>query len=393
MPTLSERALTLQESAIRKLDLVVAQHPGVDWLRLNIGQPDLPTPRPMLEAVKTFQPEVLAYGPASGLPHCRVAAASWLGSFIPGLSNREVIITHGASEALLFAMMAVGDSGDEVLVPEPFYTNYAGFATLAGMTVRGLPTRIEDDFALPSDGELTASLGPNTRALILSNPGNPTGAVYSASEIKRLVDWSRLHGVWLIIDEVYRAIWFETAPTSALAVSDDDAHVIVVDSLSKTWSACGLRLGMLVCRNEDLLERVERMGQARLGPQPLAQHVAIAAFGLDARWYEEVRLIWKHRVEALHRGLTGLPGVRTTKPAGAFYLMASLPVPNADAFARWLVTDFRHDGASVVLAPGVGFYATEGAGRQQVRVAAMLREEDLARAVDVLGAGLEAYDG
>jgi aspartate aminotransferase len=387
----SKRALVLQESAIRKLDLTVAQHPDVRFHRVNIGQPDVPTPKALLDAVAAFQPEVIAYGPASGTREAREAAAAYQSRWSAGLSSDDVVITTGGSEALLFAFTALGDPGDEILVPEPYYTNYNGFATVAGMRVRPVATRLEEGFAIPSDEVLDSLVTPRTRALLFSNPGNPTGAVYGPDEIARLIAWTRRRGLFLIADEVYRQIWFEQAPVSAMSFPEGHEHVIVVDSMSKTWSACGLRLGFLISRNAALMEKVERLGQARLGPQPLAQAVAMAGLALPDAYYDEVRGIYKRRVQTLHAALAGIPGVRTHAPTGAFYLMADLPVDDADAFARWMVTDFRDDGESVVVAPGTGFYAVPESGRRQVRLAAVIDEARLKRAAELLGKGLAAY--
>jgi aspartate aminotransferase len=276
-------------------------------------------------------------------------------------------------------------------VPEPYYTNYNGFATVAGMAVRPIPTSIQDGFAIPSDEALDALVTPRTRAIVFSNPGNPTGAVYSRAELERVVDWAGRRGIFVIADEVYRRIYFGDAPASALSLEHARPWVIVVDSMSKTWSACGLRLGFLVCRNAAVMEKVERLGQARLGPQPLAQAVAMAAFALPDAYYEEVRLTYQRRVEAMVDALAQIPGVTAPRPEGAFYLMAELPIDDADAFARFLVTDVRDRGESVVVAPGTGFYADPASGRRQVRLAAVLEEAQIRRGVELLGVGLEQY--
>jgi aspartate aminotransferase len=387
----SQRALGMQESAIRKLDLTVAAQKDVRFVRLNIGQPDVATPKPVLDAITTFQPEVVAYGPASGTAACRDAVAAYCARWSPGLRGADVAITSGGSEALLFAFTVVGDPGDDILVPEPYYTNYNGFATVAGMRVRPITTSIADDFALPSDERLDTLIGPRTRAIVFSNPGNPTGVIYSREELERVVAWAGRRGIFVIADEVYRRIWFDKPPVSALELDEARPWVMVVDSMSKTWSACGLRLGFLVCRNPAIMERIERLGQARLGPQPLAQHAAMAALTLPEAYYEEVRGIYQRRVDAMADALAKIPGVTAPRPTGAFYLMAELPVDDADDFARFLVTTFRHEGESLVVAPGTGFYADPADGRRQVRLAAVLNEDRVRRGVELLGLGLEAY--
>jgi aspartate aminotransferase len=389
--TVSRRALGMQESAIRKLDLTVQAQRGVQFYRLNIGQPDIATPEPMLEAIARYRPKVLAYGPASGTMAAREAAAGWCAAHSPGIGAMDVALTQGGSEALLFAFTVIGDPGDEVLVPEPYYTNYNGFATVAGMTVRPVPTSLADGFALPSDDVLDSLVTPKTKAIVYSNPSNPTGAVYGADEIGRLLAWAKRRDVFVIADEVYRRIYFGEPPASALSFPEHRDRVIVIDSMSKTWSACGLRLGLLACRNAAVMERVERLGQSRLGPQPLAQEVALAAFALPERYYEDSRAVWGERVAALSDALDQVPGVTAPRPMGAFYLMAELPVDDADAFARFLVTDFRDRGESLVVAPGTGFYADPATGRRQIRLAAVLDPAGLRRGVELLGLGLQAW--
>lgn len=392
---LSRRVTGIQASAIRMLDAAVAAAPGVRFHRLNIGQPDLPTPRSVLEGLARDEGPVLAYGPSSGLPALREAAAAFHARVAPGLEAEHVAVTQGGSEALLFAMMATCDPGDEILVPEPYYTNYNGFATMAGVRLVPVRTHLDDGFAIPGDVQLDGLCTERTRAVLLSNPGNPTGAVYGAETLRRLADWTRRRGLWLLADEVYRSIWFQRPPASALALSGHDDHVVVVDSLSKTFSACGLRVGFLLSRNVDLMERVDRLGQARLGPQPRAQHAALAALSMPPSWFEGLRGTYRARVDAMMEALGRLPGVSFHRPDGAFYAMARLPVPDTTDLARWLVTHFRHPGPdgpeSVVVAPGSGFYADPGSGRDEVRLAAVCSEAGIRRAVEVLGHGVEAY--
>jgi aspartate aminotransferase len=391
MPSLSNRVASLQESAIRKLDALVRAQRDVQFHRLNIGQPDVPTPEPVLDAIGRFRPRVLAYGPSGGLPECREAAAAYHVAWSPGLDASHVAVTAGGSEALLFAFTSVCDPGDDVLVPEPYYTNYNGFATVAGARVRPLPTRIEDGFRIPDDEVLDAAIGPRTRAVVFANPGNPTGAVYSRSEVERLLAWAARHDLFVIADEVYRRIWFEAPPTSALEFEAHRDRVICVDSLSKTYSACGLRLGFLISRNAALMEKIERLGQARLGVQPLAQRVGMVALGLPEAYYEEIRTVYRDRVEAMVGALAALPGVVAPTPQGAFYTMVRLPIDDTEDFARFLVERFRRDGESVVVAPGPGFYADPSSGRNEIRLAAVVEEPALRRAVELLGDGIEAY--
>lgn len=392
---LSNRVSGIQASAIRMLDAAVAAAPDVRFHRLNIGQPDVPTAPEVMEALAKADTPVLAYGPASGLPACRDAAARYHGRVSPGLDRRHVAVTQGGSEALLFAMIATCDPGDEILVPEPYYTNYNGFGTVAGARVVPIRTRLDDGFAIPPDDVLDTFVTARTRAFLFSNPGNPTGAVYGPEELRRVAAWARRKGLWIIADEVYRSIWFEQAPLSALELSEHQDHVIVVDSTSKTFSACGLRIGFLLSRNLDLMEKVERLGQARLGPQPRGQNAAIAALNLPESSFDVLRATYRSRVHALLEALGELEDVQVHLPQGAFYIMARLPVVDTIDFARWLVESFRVEGPSggesVVVAPGPGFYADPRDGRNEIRLAAVRNEAELRRGVEVLAAGLRAY--
>lgn len=394
---ISRRAQSIQESAIRKLDAAVGRARDVHFHRLNIGQPDVPTPRAVLDALATEDSPVLAYGPASGLLECRAAAAAYHARTSPGLGAEHVVVTQGGSEAILFAMTALCDPGDEILVPEPYYTNYNGFATVAAARVVPVRTRLDDGFAIPSDEELDRAITPRTRMFLFSNPGNPTGAVYGADTLRRVAAWARRRGIWLVADEVYRAIWFDEAPMSALELEGHEDHVVVVDSTSKTFSSCGLRIGFFISRNLQLMERIERLGQARLGPQPRAQRAAIAALQLPEAYYDEVRALYRGRIDAMMEALADVPGVTFFRPAGAFYTMARLPVADTEAFARFLVEEFRDSGGgrleSVVVAPGPGFYADPSEGRDEIRLAAVRDEDTIRRAIAVLGHGLHAFRG
>lgn len=386
---LSQRALSLQESPIRKLDAIARQQ-SCSFFRLNIGQPDIMTPEPMLEAIRQFQPTILAYGPASGTPACREAFASYHSRWQPALTEADVAVTTGGSEALLFAFTAICDPGDDILVPTPYYTNYNGFASIAGANITPIPTSIDNNFALPSNEELDQLKTSRTRAFVFSNPGNPTGAIYSKSEITRLANWCLKNGIFLIADEVYRRIWFEEPPASALELEDAKEAIVIIDSLSKTWSACGLRLGALISRNKELMEKIERLGQARLGPQPLAQAAGVAALTMSESYYEEVRSIWKSRVDVMYTALNKIPNIKHNKPNGAFYTMVELPVESED-FSQYLLKNFRSNNESLIVAPGGGFYADPVRGKSQIRLAAVLEEDKLQRSIEILGEALSVY--
>ncbi len=392
---LSHRAQIIQESAIRKLDGAVAKAPEVHFHKLNIGQPDVPTPPSVMAALAHGDSPVLAYGPSSGLMACREAAAAFHARTSPGVGPEHCVVTQGGSEALLFAFTALCDPGDEILVPEPYYTNYNGFATVAAARVVPIRTRLEEGFRIPPNEELDKHVTDRTRIFLFANPGNPTGAVYDEADLRRVAEWARSRGLWIVADEVYRHIWFTRSPLSALQLTGHEDHVIVVDSTSKTFSACGLRIGFLLSRNLALMERVERLGQARLGAQPRAQHAAIAALALPPEFYDELRATYRARVDAMMTALAALPGVSFHRPEGAFYTMARLPVPDTEAFARYLVTEFRDHSTgrpeSLVVAPGPGFYANPADGRDVVRLAAVKNPAEVRRGVEILGAALAAY--
>ena len=391
MPILSARTAALSESAIRKLDAFVAARSEVSFYRVNIGQPDVETPAPMLAAIHGFQAQVLRYGPASGLPACREAAARYHSAWSKGLGPEHVAVTTGGSEALIFAFAVACDPGDEILAPEPFYTNYQGFACTVGAKIVPVPTTLQDGFALPSDAVMEAALTERTRAVVFANPGNPTGAVYPRADLERLTAFCEKHSLLIIADEVYRRIYFQEPPASILEISAARQRSICVDSMSKTWSACGLRLGFLISHNPEVMQAVERLGQARLGPQPLAQAAAIAALALGPEHYIQTRAIYKERIDALLEALAEIPGVSVHRPAGAFYLMVQLPVADTEAFARFMVKDFEHEGESIVVAPGGGFYTEPERGKDLIRLAAVLEPDKLRRAAELLKLGLEAY--
>lgn len=391
MPSLSRRSAKLRSSAIRKLDALVAQRPQTRFYRVNIGQPDVPTPKPMLDAIAAFNPAVLAYGPASGIGACREAAAAYHARWAPELQPEHVAVTTGGSEALIFAIALACDTDDEILVPEPYYTNYHGFATTAGARLRPLRTHLERGFALPTREELEAALTPHTRAILLANPGNPTGAIYDREQMASLVDFAVEHDLFILSDEVYRRIWFDQPPPSILEFPEARQLAVCIDSLSKTWSACGLRLGFLISFNEELMAAVERLGQSRLGPQPLAQEAALAALSMPESHYEETRLIYRDRIDALMEALEPIEGVEVHRPQGAFYLMARLPVEDTEDFARFMAAEFEDEGESVVVAPGGGFFSNPHDGRHLIRLAAVLEPAKLRRAGELIGLGLQAY--
>jgi len=365
---------------------------GVRVLHLNIGQPDLETPAPMRERLARWSDKVIAYTPSGGTPEYLAFLVEYYRRLGIPLSTEEIIATTGGSEAILFAFLACADSGDEALTVEPFYTNYSAFATMAGVRLNALTTRVEDGFHLPPRAAWEAACTPRTRLVLLCNPNNPTGTVYSPEELAEVAGFCRERGLFLVCDEVYREFVYDGRRTvSALTLPGAEDFVIVVDSLSKRYSACGIRLGCLATRNRDVYRACLRMAQGRLSPPGIAQFMAVGALELGPEYTAGVVREYERRRNVLYEALRKIPGVFLTQPEGAFYFVARLPVADGDDFASWMLTDFQRDGATVMVAPARGFYATPGLGADQVRIAYVLNEADLRDAVEILAAGLETY--
>ena len=394
MPPLSERARRMPASPIRKLMPLAddARRRGVHIYHLNIGQPDLETPEPMRRRLRELRDTVLAYTPSGGTPeYLATLQAYYQGIGIP-LDLADIIATTGGSEALLFAFLACANEGDEALVVEPFYTNYSAFATMAGVRLVPLTARAEDGFHLPPREAWDKALTRRTRMVLLCNPSNPTGTVYTEDEVRGVAEFCLDHGLFLIADEVYREFVYDgRRAVSGLSLPGFEPLVVVVDSQSKRYSACGIRLGCLVSRNHEVTQAALRMAQGRLSAPGLAQVAAVGARELGPEYTEGVRAEYQKRRNLLYEGLSRVPGVFLRKPEGAFYFVARLPVDDAEEFARWLLTDFQKGGATVMVAPAEGFYATPGLGRDEVRIAYVLKEDDLRAAVEILAAALPAY--
>jgi aspartate aminotransferase len=391
---LSKRALTIQESPIRKLAPLMAdaRRRGIAIHHLNIGQPDIETPKAYREAVMGFKDPVLSYGPSDGLPELRHAVADYFGRFAIPLAPEDILITTGGSEAAFFALNIVADFGGEVIIPEPFYTNYNGFASLAGVKVVPVTTHAEDGFRLPSEAVLEGAIGPKTRAILVCSPNNPTGTILTGEELERLARLAVKHDLFLIGDEVYKEFTYEGAAHRSLLELDDlKERVIVVDSISKRFSACGARVGALISRNRRVIEAALKFGQARLCPPTIEQLGAIAAYRMDPKYFDPIRAEYQARRDTLLEGLTADPEVLLRKPDGAFYMIVKLPVEDTDDFARWLLSHWEVGGETVMVAPGEGFYATPGLGRDEVRVAYVLERDKLVRAAAILVEGMRRY--
>lgn len=393
-PQISNRARLMPASPIRKLTPLAdeARRRGVNILHLNIGQPDLETPLSMRSRLKTIEDRVLAYSPSVGTEEFLQALLGYYRRFGVQLSLNQVVATTGGSEAVQFAFFACTNPGDEILLVEPFYTNYRAFATLAGVRLVPLISRAEDGFHLPPREQWEQARTSRARAVLLCNPNNPTGTVYTREELLGVAAFCRDHGLFLILDEVYREFVYDgRKPSSGLLLSGYEDLVVVVDSLSKRYSACGIRLGALLTRNPEVYGACARMAQGRLSPPGLAQAIAVGLTELGDDYIQGVVSEYQQRRDVLFEGLGRLPGVFLRQPEGAFYFVARLPVADSEDFARWLLESFSYEGETVMLAPAPGFYSSPGLGQDEVRIAYVLEVPVLRRAVKVLEAGLKAY--
>ena len=381
-------------SPIRKLMPLAeeAKRRGVRVYHLNIGQPDLETPPAMRDRLAKLKDRTYAYSPSGGTPEYLASLQEYYRRIGVPLAANELIATTGGSEAALFSFFACANEGDDVLVAEPFYTNYNSFAAMAGVRLVPLTTSGEDGFHLPPREAWEAALTPKTKLVILCNPNNPTGTVYTREEIVRVAELCRDRGLFLVLDEVYREFVYDGRKSeSGLTLQGFEKQIIVVDSLSKRYSACGIRLGALVTRNREIHEVCLRMAQGRLSPPGLAQFVAVGATELGPDYFAGVVSEYQKRRDLLYEGLRKIPGVFLARPEGAFYFVARLPIDDGDEFARWMLAEFSHEGGTVMVAPASGFYATPGRGKNEVRIAYVLKAEDLAASVRILAAGLTTY--
>jgi aspartate aminotransferase len=391
---LSKRIQEMQFSPIRKLAPfgVAAEKKGVKVYHLNIGQPDVKTPDCFFEGVKDFNEKVLAYSGSQGMNPLISSFIKYYKKWNFEFESDEIMVTNGGSEAIMFALMAICDVGDEVIIPEPFYTNYNGFAEVAGAKVVPFITKAEDGFHLPSKEVITSKITDRTRAILVSNPGNPTGVVYTYDEIRMLGDIAKEYDLYLIADEVYREFVYDNLKyTSALSLNDILDRIIVIDSISKRYSACGARIGMVASKNKELINQILKLCQSRLCVPTIEQLAAANLINTPESYFKEVKAEYENRRNILYDALKDIPGVVCEKPTGAFYIVVKLPVESAEDFAKWILTDFTYDNKTVMFAPAEGFYATKGLGKNEIRLSYCINSEDLKDAMKIFGIALKKY--
>ena len=396
MPSISQRGQIMPASPIRKLVPLsnAAKERGVKVYHLNIGQPDLPSPQEGLEALKHIDRTTLEYSPSEGLLSLREKLATYYKRFNIDVDVDDIIVTTGGSEAVLFAFMACLDPGDEIIVPEPAYANYTAFAISAGAVIKPIVSSIEDGFALPPIEKFEELITPKTKGILICNPNNPTGYLYTKEEMNKIRDLVKKYDLYLFSDEVYREFCYTGAPyISAFHLKGIEENVVLFDSVSKRYSECGIRIGALVCKNKEVKESVMKFCQARLSPPLVGQIAAEASIDTEEEYMLEMYNEYVERRKYLIDGLNRIPGVYSPIPMGAFYTVARLPIDDSDKFCAWLLSDFEYEGQTVMMAPASGFYTMNNVGRNEVRLAYVLKKEDLAKALFVLRKALEVYPG
>lgn len=395
MLTLSSRGQLMPPSPIRKLVpyAEAAKKKGFKVYHLNIGQPDIETPEQILNAVRHADFKVLEYSHSAGNESYRRKLVTYYKKAGIEVDHTQIIVTTGGSEAILFGFMACLDPGDEVIIPEPFYANYNGFAVAAGVKVVPVTSHIESGFALPPITAFEQLVTPKTKAILICNPNNPTGYLYSREEMETLKEIVKKHNLYLFSDEAYREFSYVGEPVSAMQLAGIEENVILMDTISKRYSACGGRIGALVTKNQQVLDSVLKFAQARLSPPSFAQILGEAAVDLPDNYFDATKAEYKKRRDVLVKRLNEMEGVTCPNPGGAFYAMARLPIDDADKFCQWLLEDFSYNGATVMLAPATGFYGTPGLGKNEVRLAYVLNVNDLNKAMDCLQEALKVYPG
>lgn len=396
MPIIAQRVQNTPSSPIRRLVpyAEAAKKRGIQVYHLNIGQPDIETPKTGTDALQKADLGVIAYSHSAGLLSYREKLVKFYARYEVGITTEEMIVTNGGSEALLFALLSCANAGDEIIVPEPFYANYNGFAQSLDLTIVPITAAIEDGFALPSIQAFEEKITDKTRAILICNPSNPTGYLYSKEELQQLCSIVRQHDLFLIADEVYRDFCYEgQTHTSILTLEGMDDHAIVVDSISKRYSACGARLGVLLSRNALFMAQAMKLAQARLSPSTLAQILGEGLIDTPLDYFKTVTEEYNQRRQTVIDRLSAMEGVTCPHPKGAFYAFAQFPVDDCDRFCQWLLEEFSYNGKTVMMAPGAGFYSTQGLGKQEARIAYILQVADLHIAMDCLEEALKVYPG
>lgn len=390
----SERITTMQSSPIRKLAHIAssAKAKGIKIYHLNIGQPDIKTPKVFFEAVKNFNNEVLEYAVSPGLPELISSLQQYYTTYNMDFESDEILVTNGGSEALLFALMATCDPKDNILVPEPFYSNYNGFSQSINVNITPITTKAEEGFHLPSKEKIQSLITSKTKAILISNPGNPTGTVYTKKELYMISEIAKENDLWIISDEVYREFVYDGLEyTSFGNIKEIEDRVIIIDSVSKRYSACGARIGSIASKDKTLIAEILKLCQGRLCVSALDQVGSVELYNTPSSYFTEVNNEYKNRRDVLYNELIKVKGVICKKPAGAFYIVAKLPIENAEDFVIWMLTDFNKDGETVMACPAEDFYATPGLGRDEIRLAYVLKKDDLHKAAIILKEGLEKY--
>lgn len=395
MPSISQKGQQMPESPIRKLVPYAekAKQQGKKVYHLNIGQPDIPTPEVALDAVKNNHIKVLEYSHSAGFQSYRNKLAAYYQKQGIDVAPEEIIITTGGSEALIFAMGTIADIGDEIIIPEPFYANYNGFSIQNGVKIVPVTSGIEEGFALPKIADFEQLITPKTKAILICNPGNPTGYLYSKEEIEQLATLAKKHDIFLIADEVYREFVYDDGVQhhSVLCEKGLEQHAIMIDSVSKRFSMCGARIGCIVSKNKEVMATAMKFAQARLSPPTYAQIASEAALDTPQEYFDEVISEYKHRRDLLVDGLSKIEGVKVSKPKGAFYCIAKLPVESAEDFAKWLLESFEFENETVMIAPAAGFYSSKNIGLDEVRLAYVLNTEELKKSIQIIEKALEVY--
>ena len=395
MLSISKRGQSMPSSPIRKLVpyAEAAKKRGITVYHLNIGQPDIETPKLILDAVRNSDFKVLEYSHSAGNESYRKKLVEYYASVGIHVDFNQIIITTGGSEAIQFGFMACLDAGDEVIIPEPFYANYNGFAVAAGIDVVPITSHIENGFALPPIEDFEKAITPKTKAIVICNPNNPTGYLYSNEEMQQLRDLIVKHDLYLFADEAYREFTYEDSQVSAMHLTGVDDHIVLMDTISKRYSACGGRIGAFVTKNKALLDATMKFAQARLSPPSFAQIAGEAAVDLPPDYFDITKAEYKSRRDLIVKRLNAIQGVFCPNPGGAFYAMAKLPIDDSDKFCQWLLESFKHNGQTIMLAPATGFYGTEGLGKQEVRLAYVLNLDAINNAMDCLEQALKEYPG